>query len=87
MVSLYITFQHVIEMSVPSQFPDLSRSFAHCMYGSSRSQPRSINWQKKNEANIQSSWPNKLGQSGLLHGSRGNFSCRTRRVGLSGQAR
>ena len=35
-------------------------SFFACLWTETKS--RSINWQKKNEANIQPSWPNKLGQ-------------------------
>ena len=46
-----------------------------------------INSQKKNEANIQPSWPNKLGQykKDLLYGFWWNFACGIQRVVPSGQ--
>ena len=40
---------------------------------------------KKNEANIQPSWPHTGSIKDLLYGFRGNFSCGTRRVLPSGQ--
>ena len=66
--------------SPPSSF------FLACLWNETVS--RSINTQKKkSEANIQPSWPNKLGQywKDLLYGFRENFSRGTRRVVPRGQ--
>lgn len=51
---------------------------------------RSVAMQKKNKANIQPSWPNKLGQyriyyNGIKHQKMILWSCRTKREILSGQ--
>ena len=46
---------------------------------------RSINSQKKNDANIQPSWPHTWSIKDLLYGFRGNFSCGILRVVPSGQ--
>ena len=59
-------------------------SFFACLWTETKS--RSINSLKKNEANIQPSWPNKLWSiKDLLYGFRGNFSCGIQREVPSGQ--
>ena len=73
MVSLYITSQHVIEMSVPYQFPDLSRSFAHCMYEPRRSQSRCINRQKRMRPISSHLGRTSLGNKGFIIWPSGQF--------------
>ena len=70
---LYITYQHVIEMSVPYQFPDLSRSFAHCMYEPRRSQSRCINRQKRMRPISSHLGRTSLGNKGFIIWPSGKF--------------